>query len=356
MIQSRETKAAVAGALTICVYMLLVLSTGRVPLDQFAALLGFYLQTSFSLWLFMGTVLVLVELYRRRPKNGEPAPGPFAVIFEVARDRWARDRFVSLFWPPLLFASLMASFNAFKQMVLPAAGFGFDPMFADANRILFLGNDPWRVTHSLLGSPTATWLIDKAYHAWFVPMSLGVILCSWLPSSTFRQRNQYLLSYIAIWIGIGSVLAFLLPSAGPCYYEHFVGPSEHFSGLQQSLAAAQAAAGEPLTALSNQSGLLRLFAGDKLAVGGGISAMPSVHNGLAVLFAIGAWKVNRYAGLLFSAYAVLIWTGSIHLGWHYALDGVAAALLCFGIWVLAGRATDLLGRSKLASSPEPAIA
>ena len=51
---------------------------------------------------------------------------------------------VSLFWPPLLFATLMASFNAFKQMVLPVAGFRYDPLFAQLDRLLFLGNDPWR--------------------------------------------------------------------------------------------------------------------------------------------------------------------------------------------------------------------
>ena len=350
-----EIRAAAAGALIVGVYALLVLSTGRIPMGDFARLLAFYLKTSFSLWLFLGLLTLLVELYRNRPRGG-PGPSPFAVIVSVGKARWERDRFASLFWPPLLFATLMASFNAFKQMVLPAAGFTLDPAFAAADKLLFLGNDPWRVTHFMLGSPDATWLVDRAYHAWFVPMSVGVLLCAWLPASTYRLRNQYLLSYSAIWIGIGSVLAFLMPSAGPCYYENFVGSYPSFAELNARLVAAQSAAGANLTALANQSGLLRMFGGDSLAVGAGISAMPSVHNGLAVLFAIAAWRVNKWLGAALGAYAVLIWIGSIHLGWHYAIDGLLAAALTFAIWWVAGRATERFERGVPQTEAKPALA
>ena len=350
-----EIRAAAAGALAVGAYAMLVLSTGRIPMGDFARLLAFYLKTSFSLWLFLGLLALLVELYRNRPRGG-PGPSPVVVIVSVGKGRWERDRFASLFWPPLLFAVLMASFNAFKQMVLPAAGFALDPAFAAADKLLFLGNDPWRATHFMLGSPDATWLVDRASHAWVVPMSLGVLLCAWLPASTYRLRNQYLLSYAAIWIGIGSVLAFLMPSAGPCYYEHFHGPNASFAELNARLVAAQSAAGANLTALANQAGLLRLFGGDSLAVGAGISAMPSVHNALAILFAIAAGRVNKWLGAALAAYAVLIWIGSIHLGWHYAIDGILAAALTLGIWWVAGRVAERFERGVPAAGTKPALA
>src|SRR3546814_11562159 len=81
----------------------------------------------------------------------------------------------------------MASFNAFKQMVLVSAGFGFDPLFAEIDRALFLGHDPWRVTHAIF-SPMATYAIDRAYHGWFAPMSLGVLLCAFGAPRSYRLR------------------------------------------------------------------------------------------------------------------------------------------------------------------------
>ncbi len=82
--------------------------------------------------------------------------------------------------------------------------------------------------------------------------------------------------------------------------------------------------------------LLHDYRASTLALGAGISAMPSLHNAMAVLFACAAWHANRRMGWLFSGYAVLIWIGSIHLGWHYAIDGIVAAVLTIAIWKLTG--------------------
>jgi hypothetical protein len=351
----REVKAAAAGAIAVGAYMLLVLASGRVNTADFALLLLSYVEGSFAMWLVFAGVLGLLLLYRKRPVDGEGA-GPLAVLGDAINRRWQRDRFASWLWPPLLFGTLMASFNAFKQLVLPAAGFRFDPLLTNMDRHLFLGHDPWRVVHALFPTASEARLIDAAYHAWFAPMAIGVIACAWLPSSTYRLRTQYLLSYTAIWVGIGSVLAFLLPSAGPCFYEHFVGPNPGFAELARRLYAAQTATGSQFTSLAIQSELLSHYGSQSLIVGAGISAMPSVHNALSVLFALAAFKVNRIAGWVAASYAFLIWLGSIYLGWHYAVDGLAAALLTFAIWPLAGIAADRLARPSPERALEPAAA
>jgi hypothetical protein len=274
----------------------------------------------------------------------------------MARDRWQRDRCVSWAWPPVLFACLLATFNAFKQMVLPLAGFGADPWLAAADKALFLGIDPWRVTHAILGSPQITLLVDRAYHGWFVPMSIGVVACAWMPRATFRLRTQYLLSYIGVWIGIGSVLAFLLPSAGPCFYEQYLGPNPSFRELLDRLSDTQAVTGAQLTALSNQAMLIQLHGSDQLVIGGGISAMPSVHNALAALFGLAAFQLNRTAGIAVGIYAAVIWVGSIHLGWHYALDGLVAFALTYGIWVGSGKIAAALDPEALPTRTAAALA
>jgi PAP2 superfamily len=346
----REIRAAGLGAAIVALYTLLTLATGLVDPDDFAALFSRYLAGSISLWLIVMAVALAYMLGRQRPAS------PTAAIVAWLRGRWRRDYLISLFWPPLLFALLMAAFNSFKQMVLPAAGFGLDPLLAGLDRALAFGQDPWRITHALFGSPDATWLIDKAYHGWFLPMSLGLILCAFLPASTYRLRTQYLLSYIMTWIGIGSVLAFLLPSAGPCFYMQFIGPAPEFQALMDRLATQQAALGSPISALTFQDRLLAQFGSDSLAIGAGISAMPSVHNGLAILFAFAGFSINRKLGWVMSFYALMIWIGSIHLGWHYALDGLVALPLISGIWWAAGRTADWLERPSPRPAPVPVAA
>lgn len=355
MTQVREYKGAALGAGIVTFYMALVLASGRVDPGMFGRLLTFYLGTSFALWAFVLGFAVLVMMVKASRKSGKE---PFLLRFIVTtiQERWHQDRFVSLLWPPLLFASLLASFNSFKQMVLPIAGFTWDPMLAAADKALFLGVDPWRVTHALFGSAEMTAFIDRSYHGWFVPMSLGLIACAFMPGSTFRLRTQYMLSYIGVWIGIGSVAAFLMPSAGPCFYENYVGNHASFNELLQRLAWAQSESGSTMTSLNNQAMLLRLHGADKLIVGGGISAMPSVHNGLAFLFALAAFRLHRGIGWFVAGYAVLIWIGSIHLGWHYALDGLIAFVMTYAIWIVCGRIAAVLDRDEPAPRPLAATA
>lgn len=355
MLDVREFKGAGLGAAIVVTYMALVLMSGRVDPGMFGHLLLFYIRTSIALWIFLGGLAVLVVMIREGRKSG---PEPFLVKFatNIVRQRWERDRGISFLWPPLLFAMLLASYNAFKQMILPLAGFTWDPALAAADKAFFLGVDPWRVTHAVFDSPRWTVIIDGTYHSWFVPMTLGLMACAWMPRSTFRLRTQYLLSYIGVWVGIGSILAFLMPSAGPCFYEQFVGAQPSFNELLHRLANAQAVTGSDMTSLSNQAMLAKFFNADQLTVGGGISAMPSVHNALAALFALAAFQLNRVAGWIAAIYATIIWIGSIHLGWHYALDGLVGGALTYAIWLACGRIAEKLDSSASAAAPAPAAA
>jgi hypothetical protein len=355
MLQLREIRAVGLGVVVVMSFMALVLMSGRVDPVQFSRLLFAYMGGSFALWFIVGLVALLATIVRQARASGrEPFLGHCLLNF--VGERWERDHGASLIWPPLLFAVLMASFNAYKQMVLPIAGFGLDPFLREADKLLFFGVDPWRVTHAVLGSPAATMLIDRSYHGWFVPMALGLLICAWLPASTYKLRTQYILSYIGVWIGIGSVLAFLLPSAGPCFYSAFHGADPSFDELLRRLGDIQDVSDDRMTALGNQAALLSSFGSDQLRIGRGISAMPSVHNGLAVLFALAGFRLSKAAGVFLSAYAVVIWIGSIHLGWHYALDGIVAAALTIGIWRISGRIAERLEAPAAPAGPEPATA
>lgn len=68
-----------------------------------------------------------------------------------------------------------------------------------------------------------------------------------------------------------------------------------------------------------------------------MSAMPSLHVGMAILFALVGWAHHRLLGLALAVFAVLTLIGAVHLAWHYAVDGYVAALVVIVLWPLSGR-------------------
>src|SRR5688500_13948939 len=118
----REVGVVAAGLAVVALYMSLVLGSGRVDLADFGRLPLFSLTASFSLWLLVGAAFALVRVTLAARRSGSES-FLLAYFQSAMRERWEQDRYASLFWPPLLFALLLSSFNAFKQMILPLAGF-----------------------------------------------------------------------------------------------------------------------------------------------------------------------------------------------------------------------------------------
>ena len=64
--------------------------------------------------------------------------------------------------------------------------------------------------------------------------------------------------------------------------------------------------------------------------------MPSMHNVAAMTIALLGWKINRKAGIAGSLFAFAIFLGSIHLGWHYAVDAYFGFLIAGICWWVSG--------------------
>lgn len=295
-----------------------------LTLDYFRVALGLLFITA----LVVVFAILIVKMVKRDLTERAPL-----LVKRLVIERWRHDYGLSLVVSALVLALLLPSFNAFKQMILPHAGFGLDPLFVDWDRLLFLGYDPWRVSHTIFSGPSASWWLNFLYHPAYFPMVFGVSLCAVLPIKP-TLRTQYLLCYALVWILIGSLMAFLLPSAGPVFWHQFHGEPDPFAPLVRTLSEHDRAL--ELSAVHYQAVLGRAFDVPKLALGRGISAMPSVHIALAVLFACGAFAIHRWLGWVFGIYAVAIWIGSIHLGWHYAVDGIVAAVVVVPVWALCG--------------------
>jgi PAP2 superfamily len=147
------------------------------------------------------------------------------------------------------------------------------------------------------------------------------------------------------WILLGTVLAQLVPSAGPAYYQRVTGSWGPFAPLMTYLRAA----GEihQLDVLSVQTALWRAVERGEVVFGGGISAFPSLHVAMPVLGACAAWSTHRRLAWTFVAFGALIFLGSIHLGWHYALDGEAAVAGVAAIWWTTGQVGPVRPESDL---------
>ena len=162
----------------------------------------------------------------------------------------------------------------------------------------------------------------------------------WSPagSSALRLRRRYLLAFLGTWVILGSVLAIPLASGGPIFFAMFEpAQAERFAEIDAYL---RVAADQMLvTSVSAQDWLRESAATKAIEFGTGISAMPSVHVGIAFLQVLLALQIGHRLAIVAAAYFVAILVGSVHLGWHYAIDGYVGILLAWASWALAGRWT-----------------
>ncbi|HEU4967965.1 phosphatase PAP2 family protein [Sphingomonas sp.] len=240
---------------------------------------------------------------------------------------------------------LLPGFGAFKQLLLAERAFVADPVIAGIERAT-LGVSAWRVTHALFGGFWPTLVIDRIYSFWSLIFMAFPMAVPFLVRDD-RRRAQMLIAWVLGWLLIGMLAAWAFASAGPCYYNELVGADPDFAALTArlgELAAQGRAAGLELSNLDFQSMLLSAQASGRYAPAGGISAMPSMHVAMATLIALAGWTARRSVGQVLTVYAVVIWIASVHLGWHYAADGVVAAAMMLGVWRLSGRIAETIGR------------
>lgn len=262
---------------------------------------------------------------------------PLAFIFtKLAYDWKITDRFMRGLPICLCIPVLLSVFLSYKRAISQIVPFYADPYALVLDRMIH-GTDPWRLLHLIFGFPLATAVIDFVYTLWFLVIFIVLSLVIFVLGNE-RLRSQYLVASALCWSLIGGLSATLLSSAGPCYYPTFYA-GDPYADLFAYLAQAREV--YPLWALDTQERLLSAYERGGMVFGEGISALPSMHVAIAVLNGIFLSHINRYACWAAWIFAAAIFIGSVHLGWHYAVDGYVAALLVIIIWFGAGKLTDL---------------
>lgn len=272
-------------------------------------------------------------------------------LSQTERLAWYKSYLRNYPWLNVLVATValiatLSSFTVYKGSVVGAQGYGFDAMFIAWDRVFFAGNDGWVVTHSIFNTAAATMWIDFLYHPTFFPMLL-VYLLAITSTGLTALRQTYILAYLASWVVIGMIGASTLHSAGPVFDGVLYGDGSTFGPLIDRLQAQLDAGGGPVTAAPIREYLLYLHENGEIRFGGGISAMPSMHMVLVYLWVFPAWNLNRIFGMIVALYAGIIWIGSVHLGWHYFVDGLVSLVVVGIIWRIAGHIVGLYGQPQV---------
>ena len=288
--------------------------------------------------LFLWLAWIVALMMRRRYER------PLRVIWRLLR----RDPLWLIRAAILLFViyGTMPAYSAFKIQIPQIIPFYADSAIIRIEAALF-GRDPWRLTHAIFGFHETVWL-DRLYVVWF-PVSAFLITWSIMTRDRLFQARA-IATFFFLWFVLGSFIALALSSCGPVFYEHFYG-DDRFAPLIETLRRYNEE--KELFALRASDWLISDDAQGKF--GSGISAMPSLHVGttfftwLLVQSRIG-WK-NPISAILV-VYVALIWIASVHLAWHYWLDGAVSIVGA----ALFGKATGfwLKPKANLSQSVRPA--
>ncbi|OEU73988.1 MAG: hypothetical protein BA874_07790 [Desulfuromonadales bacterium C00003068] len=284
------------------------------------------LSSCFIICFFCGHALYVT--FRIRPKR------LFEHYFNDLRDNYFSGQRFFTAAPVLLFFPLFFSaFTSFKNILPVINPYSWDQPLAQMDAIMHGGIMPWQWLHTIVGSPIITSGINFFYQLWFFVM-YAIFFWQAFSLRTPLLRMRFLLSFIGIWILFGTVCAIGLSSAGPCYYGRITGLNDPFQPLLQYLNTTNNTF--PILALDVQEHLWKTYTTKAIGLGGGISAMPSMHVATSTLFTLLGWRSSRALGIILTLFLVIIMIGSVHLGWHYAIDGYVAIIGTWLVWLGTG--------------------
>lgn len=238
---------------------------------------------------------------------------------------------------PIFFAFIlfMGTFTSLKSMIPLVQDYRWDETFAAWDRAIHFGVDPWRILQPVFGVPPITFAINFVYNMWFAVM-FAVLYWQLFNVQRPLLRMRFFWAFLLTWVVCGNGLAMIFSSAGPCFYGFIVDGPNPFAA-QMDYFQSMADGGWPVWAVQTQDMLWTAYQASATGVGSGISAMPSVHVALTTLFFFLSLSYGRAARWFFGVFAVLIMIGSVHLAWHYAVDGYLGGAVAAVIWWVCGR-------------------
>jgi hypothetical protein len=274
-----------------------------------------------------------------------------AIMEDIFSNSLARRRLFDAIPIFCLLSVFNSTFTSLKVMIPTIHPYDWDTTLMTWDRALHFGVAPWALIQPVFGYPVITSMLNVMYNLWFFVL-IGCVIWQAFADRDQRLRTQFFATYILCFAVLGNFAATWLASGGPCYYGLLVAGPDPYGPLMSYLHHASQQA--PFVwVVATQDMLWKTYMTDSLNVGGGITAMPSMHLAGVTLFALLGWRTSTRLGIALTAYAMVIMIGSVHLGWHYAIDGYFGILGTLAIWWVVGA---VLNRSKSLLPPTVAQA
>ena len=272
-------------------------------------------------------------------------PGrPFSVFASLMKRQWHQG-FVQRLPLILVMGVFYGVFTSVKNMLPDIHPFTWDPALAAIDQRLLGDHDGWAMVAAIIpdGFPLRAMSIFYGW-GWLV-LVLGFSAYASVAPELRHLRRQFLLTLYLSWIVAGNILACLFMSGGPCFYAKLTGDHLRFAELLHSISGTESAA--------TQDYLWTIYVHGWSYLGAGISAFPSVHIVSMALITLLLKSMGKWPFFLGVVVTILMELGSVRLGWHYAIDGIAAIIIAAVTWYIVQYVERLFAKSPAVTQYQP---
>ncbi|GAA1914772.1 hypothetical protein GCM10009737_15210 [Nocardioides lentus] len=260
------------------------------------------------------------------------------IVRERWRTHWTRDRLVLVVLGLVCFYVTYVSYRNLKSFLPEVLGtdYMFDRELHQIDQLLFFGNEPAIVLHSILGYEVVAQFLSLIY-IWYLPL-VPLAVTAWaIWSRNISFGYWFATSQVLAWT-LGTASYYLLPTLGPGFEYSWL-----YTDLPQT----------PTTDLmqSLHYGRSTFLWNDVENAIQGVAGFASLHTAITLLWALMAQYTvrNRVVHWIFWVNFGITIVATLYFGWHYVADdigGIMIALISFYLGGLAsGQKFDRMGRS-----------